>query len=119
MYASEIDPVVLTVGPATFVTIKITCSLIFTLFAKLHANLRRGDITLTVFFGSIAGWNLSQHQMAYLNLKNFAYGISLGTMFNLSASDGSGTLFISENWCGRRDLNSGLQAWKAYTVTVS
>ena len=109
MHASEIDPVILAVGPATFVMTKITCSLIFMLFAKLHANLRRGGITLTVFFASIAGWNLSQRLMAYLNLKDFAYGIFLGTMFNLVPVMVMCTLFMSENWCGRRDLNPGRQ----------
>jgi len=82
----EINPVVLAVGPTIFMIAKITCSLTIMLYAKLHANPRMGGIVLTVFFGLIVGWNLSQHLMAYLDLKDFAYGIFLGTMFSFVAS---------------------------------
>ena len=82
----EINPVVLAVGPTIFMIAKITCSLTIMLYAKLHANPRMGGIVLTVFFALIVGWNLSQHLMAYLDLKDFAYGIFLGTMLSFVAS---------------------------------
>ena len=82
----EINPFVLAVGPTIFMIAKITCSLTIMLYAKLHANPRRGGIALAVFFAFIVAWNLSQHLMAYLDLKDFAYGIFLGTMFSFIAS---------------------------------
>ena len=82
----EINPVVLAVGPTIFLIAKITCSLTIMLYAKLHANPRSGGIALTVFFTLIVGWNLSQHLMAYLGLKDFAYGILIGTVFSFVAS---------------------------------
>jgi len=82
----EINPFVLAVGPTMFMIAKITCSLTIMLYAKLHANPRRGGIALTVFFVLIVGWNLGQHLMVYLGLKDFAYGILLGTMFSFVAS---------------------------------
>lgn len=82
----EINPVVLAAGPTIFMIAKVACSLTIMLYAKLHANPRRGGIALTVFFSLIVGWNLSQHLMAYLDLKDFAYGIFLGTMLSFVAS---------------------------------
>lgn len=85
-WALEINPIVLAAGPTIFMIAKITCSLAIMLYAKLHANPRKGGITLTVFFTLILGWNLGQHLAAYLGLKGFAYGILLGTMFSFLAS---------------------------------
>jgi hypothetical protein len=85
-WSFEINPVVLAIGPTIFMIAKITCSLTIMLYAKLHANPRGGGIALTIFFALIVGWNLSQHLMAYLGLKSFAYGILLGTMFSFVAS---------------------------------
>jgi len=85
-WALEINPIVLAVGPTIFMIAKITCSLAIMLYAKLHANPRKGGITLTVFFTLILGWNLGQHLAAYLGLKGFAYGILLGTTFSFLAS---------------------------------
>ncbi len=39
-----------------------------------------------VFFALIVGWNLSQHLMAYMGIKDFAYGILLGSIFSFAAS---------------------------------
>lgn len=85
-WALEINPIVLAVGPTIFMTAKVTCSLAIMLYAKLHANPRKGGIALTVFFTLILGWNLGQHLAAYLGLKGFTYGILLGTMFSFLAS---------------------------------
>ena len=85
-WALEINPIVLAAGPTIFMIAKITCSLAIMLYAKLHANPRKGGITLTVFFTITLGWNLGQHLAAYLGLKGFAYGILLGTMFSFLAS---------------------------------
>ena len=82
----EINPIVLAIGPTIFMIAKITCSLAIMLYAKLHANPRKGGIALTVFFTLIVGWNLGQHLAAYLGLKDFAYGILLGIMFSFLAS---------------------------------
>jgi hypothetical protein len=82
----EINPIVLAAGPTMFMIAKITCSLTIMLYAKLHKNPRRGGIALTVFFAFIVAWNLSQHLMAYLGFKDFAYGILLGTVFSFLAS---------------------------------
>jgi hypothetical protein len=82
----EINPVVLAIEPTIFMIAKITCSLTIMLYAKLHANPRKGGFALTIFFSIIVGWNLSQHLMAYLDLKDFAYGILLGIMFSFTAS---------------------------------
>lgn len=82
----EINPFVLAVGPTIFMIAKITCSLTIMLYAKLHVNPRRGGIALMVFFALIVGWNLSQHLMAYMGIKDFAYGILLGSVFSFAAS---------------------------------
>jgi len=82
----EINPVVLAIEPTLFMIAKITCSLTIMLYAKLHANPRKGGFALTIFFSIIVGWNLSQHLIAYLDLKDFAYGIILGIMFSFTAS---------------------------------
>jgi len=82
----EINPVVLAAGPTIFMIAKIACSLTIMLYAKLHKNPKRGGIALTVFFAFIVAWNLSQHLMAYLGFKDFAYGIILGTIFSFLAS---------------------------------
>jgi hypothetical protein len=82
----EINPVVLAAGPTIFMIAKISCSLTIMLYAKLHTNPRRGGIALTVFFAFIVTWNLSQHLMAYLGFKDFAYGILIGTIFSFIAS---------------------------------
>jgi hypothetical protein len=93
----EINPVVLAAGPTIFMIAKIACSLTIMLYAKLHTNPRRGGIALAVFFGLIVAWNLSQHLMAYLGFKDFAYGILLGTIFSFVASAIIlYTIFISE-----------------------
>jgi len=83
---SCINPVVLAAGPTIFMIAKIACSLTIMLYAKLHTNPRRGGIALTVFFAFIVTWNLSQHLMAYLGFKDFAYVILLGTIFSFVAS---------------------------------
>ena len=85
-WALEINPIVLAIGPTIFMIAKITCSLAIMLYAKLHANPRKGGIALTVFFTLIVGWNLGQHLAVYLGLKDFAYGILLGIMFSFLAS---------------------------------
>lgn len=82
----EINPVILAMGPTVFMIAKVMCSLSIILYAKLHANPRRGGIMLTAFFAFVVGWNMSQHLMIYLGLTNFAYGILLGTVFSFSAS---------------------------------
>jgi hypothetical protein len=82
----EINPLVLAAGPTIFMVAKIACSLTIMLYAKLHTNPRRGGIVLTVVFAFIVAWNLGQHLMAYLGLKDFAYGILLGTIFSFVAS---------------------------------
>lgn len=82
----EINPLVLEVGPTIFMTAKIACSLTIMLYAKLHTNPRRGGIVLTMFFALIVAWNLSQHLMAYLGFKDFAYGVLLGSIFSFAAS---------------------------------
>jgi len=85
-WALEINPIVLAIGPTIFMIAKITCSLAIMLYAKLHANPKKGGIALTVFFALIVGWNLGQHLAAYLGLKDFTYGILLGIMFSFLAS---------------------------------
>ena|GEM_PF-3754670 len=117
MHASEIDPVVLAVGPATFIMTKITRSLILMLFAKLYPNLRRGGITLTVFFAFIVKLFLGQHLIAYLDLKNFASGISLGTMLKLAQTMVLCTLFISEKLVRPPGFEPGSSAWQADVLT--
>jgi hypothetical protein len=98
----EINPIVLTAGPTIFMIAKITCSLTIMLYAKLHASPRRGGIALTVFFAFIVGWNLGQHLMAYLGLKDFAHGILLGIMFSFLASAiVLYVLFIGGKMCAR------------------
>lgn len=82
----EINPVVLAAGPTIFMIAKIACSLAIMLYAKLHTNPKRGGMALTIFFALIVAWNLSQHLMAYLGFKDFAYGILLGTIFSFVAS---------------------------------
>jgi len=82
----EINPAVLAAGPTIFMIAKITCSLTIMLYAKLHPNPRNGGLALTVFFAFIVGWNLSQHVMAYLGLKDLVYGILLVSMFSFVAS---------------------------------
>jgi hypothetical protein len=93
----EINPVVLAAGPTMFMIAKIACSLAIMLYAKLHTNPKRGGIALTIFFALIVSWNLSQHLMASLGFKDFAYGILLGTIFSFVASTiVLYTLFISK-----------------------
>lgn len=82
----EINPIVLASGPTIFIIAKIACSLTLMLYAKLHANPRKGGIALAVFFAFIVGWDLGQHVIAYLDLRGFTHGILLGTIFSLSAS---------------------------------
>jgi len=82
----EVNPFVRTVGPTAFLIAKILCSVTIMLYAKFHGNPRKGGLFLTVFFALIVGWNLGQHTLAYLGLRDFAYGIFLGTVFSFAAS---------------------------------
>jgi len=82
----EVNPIVVTAGPTLFLAAKIVASLTVMLYAKLHANPRRGGIALSLVFAAIVGWNLSQHFMAYLGLETFVFGIILGTAFSFLAS---------------------------------
>lgn len=85
-WAFEINPLIRTVGPTIFMIAKITSSLTIMLYAKLHVNPRRGGILMTLFFALIVGWNIGQHLVAYLGLKDFAYGILLGIISSFLAS---------------------------------
>jgi len=82
----EITPAVLAAGPTLFMIAKITCSLAIMLYARFHANPKKGGLALAVFFALVVAWNLSQHVMAYLGLRNVIYGILLGTIFSFVAS---------------------------------
>jgi len=85
-WAFEINPLIRTIGPTIFIIAKITSSLTIMLYAKLHANPKRGGILLTLFFALIVGWNLGQHLVAYLGVKDFTYGIILGIILSFLAS---------------------------------
>ena len=43
----------------------------------------------------------------------FQYKVCFSFQFGVSMSERRG---VQLEWCGRRDLNPGLQAWKAYTI---
>lgn len=82
----EINPVVLAQGPTIFMLTKVTCSLAIMLYAKFHANPGRGGTALAAFFTFVVAWNLSQHLMVSAGLRDFSYGILLGSMVSIGAS---------------------------------
>jgi len=82
----EINPLVRTAGPTAFLIAKILCSVSIMLYAKFHDNPRKGGLVLTVLFALIVGWNLGQHTLAYFGLRDFVYGLLLGTLFSFAAS---------------------------------
>jgi hypothetical protein len=85
-WAFEINPLIRTIGPTIFMIAKITSSLTIMLYAKLQPNPRKGGILLTLLFALIVGWNLGQHLVAYLGVKDYAYGILLGIILSFLAS---------------------------------
>lgn len=94
----DVNPVVQTIGPTAFMIAKIICSITIMLYAKLHDNPKKGGLILTAFFALIVGWNLGQHTLAYLGLRDFTFGILLGTVFSFAASAVVLLiLFMSEN----------------------
>jgi len=94
----EINPFVRTAGPTVFMIAKITCSIVIMLYARLHNNPRNGGLILTTFFALVVGWNMGQHTLAYLDLRDFAYGILFGTLFSFVTSAMILlVLFVSEN----------------------
>lgn len=82
----EANPFVVAMGPTLFMTAKIVCSLAIMLYARLHPNPARGGLVLTITFGLIVGWNISQHILTYLQLRDITYGILLGTVFSFMAA---------------------------------
>ena len=82
----EANPFVVAIGPTLFMVAKIVCSLAIMLYARLHPNPAPGGLALTIVFGLIVGWNLSQHILTYLGLRDITYGILLGTVFSFMAS---------------------------------
>jgi hypothetical protein len=82
----EANPFVIALGPTLFMGAKIVCSLAIMLYARIHPNPTVGGIALTLAFGLIVGWNLSQHFLVYLGLRDITYGILLGTVFSFIAS---------------------------------
>jgi len=94
----EINPFVRTAGPTAFMVAKIMFSIVIMLYAKFHGNPRKGGLILTAFFALVVGWNLGQHTLAYLGLRDFAYGILFGTVFSFATSAMILlVLFMSEN----------------------
>lgn len=85
-WSLEINPIALTLGPALFLTAKITASLAILLYAKLHPNPRRGGTLLSLFFASIVGWNLSQNLSAHYKIESLQTTVLLGALLSFTAS---------------------------------
>jgi len=85
-WSFEANPFVVAMGPTLFMVAKIVCSLAIMLYARVHPNPTLGGFALTITFGLIVGWNLSQHILIYLGLRDITYGVLLGTVFSFIAS---------------------------------
>ena len=117
MHASEIHQIVLVVGPATLIMAKITRSLIFMLFAKLYANLRRRrHYTNSIFrlhcwmdFESTPD-RLSEPQE--LRLRNFPRNY-----VQISANDGSVHPVHERKLVRPPGFEPGSSAWQADVLT--
>ena len=82
----EVNPTVLFLGPTLFLVAKIACSIAIVAYARFHATPRKGGIVLSVVFGAIVGWNLSQHALAYFGLSDVTIGLLFGAFLSFAAS---------------------------------
>jgi hypothetical protein len=82
----EVNPTVLYLGPTLFLIAKIACSIAIVAYARFHAFPRKGGVTLSVAFGGIVGWNLSQHALAYFRLSDVTIGLLFGAFMSFIAA---------------------------------
>jgi hypothetical protein len=82
----EVNPTVLYLGPTLFLIAKIASSIAIVVYARFHASPRKGGVLLSVVFGGIVGWNLSQHALAYFGLSEVTVGLLFGVFLSLSAA---------------------------------
>jgi hypothetical protein len=92
----EVNPAVLYLGPTLFLIAKIACSIAIVAYARFHVSPRKGGIVLSVVFGGIVGWNLSQHALAYFELSDVTIGLLFGAFLSFVVSAIILTLLLEE-----------------------